>query len=461
MKPSVGSTIERGLKLLGWGALALGLAVGLLSLPSTLGPGYEAITFPLLGLLALAFGCLVGQALRPLERWRPPVPADVDAPLPEREGLGGIWLRGFAAGFWALVGVSVLGTLGYGALIRLPGVGGMVLAATREILLLMVLLLLAALPLAMARGMVIGGLGLRRSTLWSAAAAAFAGGLGLFVGMWMLAGLLQAPGPAPGLVGSLAGPLAFLAVPVAAAGTPFLARAVRPSLRGIGWFPLGVLLGLAGAWLLSVTLGGWIVPFGLIGTLLWLLLGCLLWGGSVGSLGVVAAAYRRAVPQPTRAEKPRRARPLLWALALLGLCLAVLLPVGLWLAFSLFSTPTAPVSYAAWAPDATQPGFLPLAPPIATEPAAGVAPTGPVWTFRWRPPAGVSRGQLYQFALWAPGSTRPLARFVIPGTQASVEVSPAALREHSGAWTWRVRAVELGRGAGDWSEPRRFTPSAE
>jgi len=84
---------------------------------------------------------------------------------------------------------------------------------------------------------------------------------------------------------------------------------------------------------------------------------------------------------------------------------------------------------------------------------------GPVWTFLWRPPPGSPPGELYQFALWPPGAAGPALQLVLPGTQ--MRTSYAVVRRGPSAfasWTWRVRVVRPGQGAGQWSEARPFTP---
>jgi hypothetical protein len=51
-----------------------------------------------------------------------------------------------------------------------------------------------------------------------------------------------------------------------------------------------------------------------------------------------------------------------------------------------------------------------------------------------------------------------VTQFLTPGLQAQVEVTPKIGPRQPGVWTWRVRAIDMGRGAGQWSEARPFTP---
>src|SRR5262249_60880659 len=119
------------------------------------------------------------------------------------------------------------------------------------------------------------------------------------------------------------------------------------------------------------------------------------------------------------------------------------------------SPPPAPRPPPATAPP---PGPPPPPAPALVDPTAGAALTGPTWTFRWNPPPGAGSGQVYQFTLWAPGGTTPVTQFLTADPQAQVAVTPETIRRWPGAWTWRVRLVEIGQGAGPWSEARAFTP---
>jgi hypothetical protein len=154
---------------------------------------------------------------------------------------------------------------------------------------------------------------------------------------------------------------------------------------------------------------------------------------------------------------PRPRRPHALALTGLGLCLLLLLPLWAWQSFTAVSNPPTPVAAAPSLPDATQPGLLPLPGPALAAPAEGATVSGPVWTFRWTPPRRVSPGQLYQFALWPPGSPTPITQFISPAPQAQLQIAPETLTQHPGPWTWRVRLLHPTQGAGQWSPSRSFT----
>jgi hypothetical protein len=409
---------------------------------------------------SLAAGYLLGRVVRPLAHWRPPVPLSPEAAAPPVERLGLAWLRGFVGGFWALVGLTLGVTLLYDLLLRLPGIGAAVVPATLPILALFLLALCGIVPLAMARGMVGSGEGLPRWALSAVAGGALAGGLGLFVTPLLLIAAYYRL--SPGTAGTLAGLLSLAAVPVIALGTPVLVQHLRPSLRGTAWTALLALAGLAGAWLLSWRLSGWMGAMGPIVTFPWLLLGCLLWGGSLGSLLTLAAVRRRARLASTGSGDPPRASLLALAAGALGLLLLGLAPFTALVLYNLSRGPAVPAIGAAPPavplPMATQPGSLTLPGPALASPASGAAVSGPVWTFRWNRAPGAAPGDLYQFTLWPPGAASPAVQFLAPGTQAQIAAAPKAGRWPSGAWTWRVRVVKTGQGAGQWSEARPFMP---
>jgi hypothetical protein len=215
-----------------------------------------------------------------------------------------------------------------------------------------------------------------------------------------------------------------------------------------------------------------------------------LWGGPAGAVLVVAAAQRKAAVARAGSAGPRRVSPVALAAGGLGLFLLGLIPLGLWILLTVMPRPMAPappVSYII--PNPTQPGGLPLPGPALVYPTAGATLPGPaqatpmppassglVWTFTWRPPRGSSPGDLYQFTLWPPGEVLPAVQVPIPGTQLRISASAPLLppaqrglraqsaaipqngRWPSGPWTWRVRVVRPGQGAGQWSEARPFTP---
>jgi hypothetical protein len=437
--------------------LMVGLAAAMLSLQVAGGPEYAPLVRALLGIGSLAIGYLVGRALRPLAHWRPPVPEAPEAAAPPAEGLGPAWVRGFAAGFWALMGLTLAVTLLYDLLIRLPGLGAVVVPATLPILSLFLLALCGVLPLAMAREMVGRGEGLPRWALSAVAGGALSGGLGLFAALLPLMAAFRWLNP--GTIGSLAGLLALTGVPVLALGTPLLAQRLRPSLSGPSWTALQALGALAGAWLLYWRLNGWMGAMGPIVVVPWLLLVCLLWGGSLGGLLAFAAAQRRAGRARAGSGEAPRASLFTLAAGALGLLLLGLAPAAAWLLFSLSRGPAAATAPPAGAiPAATQPGRLLLPGPALARPTAGATVSGPVWTFRWNRAPGTGPGDLYQFTLWPPGSRTPAAQFLVLGPQARIAAMPNSGRWPPGVWTWRVRVVKAGQGAGQWSEARPFTP---
>jgi hypothetical protein len=414
------------------------------------------------GVAGLGVGYLIGQALRPLGRWRPPVPVSAESAAPPRDGLGHVWLRGFAAGFWMLVGIGVPGALLFGLLLWTAS-GGVPSLTTLPGIWLFGSALILILPLAVARAMVATGEGFPRRTLGIVAAAAWMAGLGMFVTIWLLGALL---GPyQSGAAHDLAHALELAAVPFAAVGTPILVRAARPSLRGFSWSVFLALLTLGSAWLLFTCLDAWICPLGPTPAMLCLLAGSLLWGSSAGAVPIVWLAQRRAARMGAGITERRRAGYMALAAGAVGLLVLGLMPLGAWLLY-LAAPASPPAPYATPVlPAAALPGRLSLSGPALLSPPAGTAMSGPVWTFRWRPLSSAPSGEVYQFALWTPGASVPISDIIVPGSE--IRIGPQMRRAsrlpggHGSAvpWIWRVRVVRPGQGAGQWSEARPFTPA--
>src|SRR6266851_2987098 len=74
--------LGRFLRLLAGIVLALGLAAGLLYAGTIAAPEYLPIARAAMGLGGLGLGYLLGQAVRPLGRWRPPVPPSPETAAP-------------------------------------------------------------------------------------------------------------------------------------------------------------------------------------------------------------------------------------------------------------------------------------------------------------------------------------------------------------------------------------------
>src|SRR5207245_682304 len=159
---------------------------------ATVTPEYVPLARAVMGLGGLGLGYLLGQALRPLRRWRPPVPLSAETAAPPVESIGRVWLRGFAAGFWALVVIGIAASLLLDLLVRIPVTGAALLPAIPQIILLFRLSLCLIVPLAVARGMVAEGRGLPLWAFTAAALAAFSGGLGLLAVAWALSVILAA-----------------------------------------------------------------------------------------------------------------------------------------------------------------------------------------------------------------------------------------------------------------------------
>jgi hypothetical protein len=281
----------RFFRLLSWIILGMGVGAGLLYLVAAAGPESTAIIQVVLGIAGLAAGCLLGRLLRPLTRWRPPVPSRPESASPPAENAAALWVQSFAAGFWVLVALTLAATFLFDAMVHIAGVSVALLSLSPLLILLYVLTACGMVPLGLARGVVGPGAGLPRWTLSAASGAACLGGLALFVAISLLTALLQSLDP--GIAGNLAGLLALAGVAVIAVGTPVLAQSRRPSLSGPAWAALLALAALVGAWLLFVRLVRWISPLGPLAAFLWLLLACLLWGGSGGAvLAVLSARWR-------------------------------------------------------------------------------------------------------------------------------------------------------------------------
>lgn len=449
--------LRRFLVRVAWLVLALGLTAGLLAAAASATAEYMPLVRAAAGVAGLGIGYLLGQAVRPLARWRPPVPVSAESAAPAADSLGRVWLRGFTAGFWALTALGM--TL---ALLSLLLASSLPLGPAISVPLYAFGALLL-LPMAIARAMVAGGEGLPRWTLAAAAAAGFTSGLGLNVAIGMLATRMGMAGF--GAAGDIATLLALLVLPVTVLGMPVLARDLRPSLQGPAWSGLLALLPLGAAWLLSHFMGAWMSLMGSATSWFWLVPGSVLWGGSLGALLAVAVARGRTDRSPGAGRSSRRVRPLLLAAGALGFFLLGLLPLALWLAtiaapgvFQASTPPTAPIGGSSGFPAATQTGMLPIPGPPLQSPAAGVTLTGPFWSFSWRSPSGASPRDLYQFVLWSPGATRPLTQLVLPGL--GLRISSTVVSSHpsvSAPWVWRVRVVRPGQGAGQWSEARPFT----
>lgn len=464
------------LRMLAWSVLALGLGAGILYAEAAGGAEYRLLARVAASIGGLAIGCLLGRLMRLLARWQPAIPVSGDTARPE-ESLAARWLRGFAAGFWLLVLLSAAATLGYSLLIRIAVIGSLVLPATLPILLLLMLALCGVVPLAAARGMIGAGEGLPRWTLAAAAGAGCFGGIGLFIASLFLIAWFR-PGGLD-LIDAAAGGLGLAAVLAAAVGTPALVRNLRPVRRDRIGSLLPALMAPAGAWLLYVCLDDWLTPLGPNAPFLWLLPGCLLWGGSMGALLAMRAARRRARLSPAGDPGFGLAGLLALIAAALGLLCLGTSPLGGWMLFLLQRgpVPRTPVSYGPPPPPPTQPGTLRLPGPVLVSPAAGATLSGPVWRFAWRPPRGASPGDLYQFTLWPPGAALPAVEVTVPFPRLNISshmpLLPPANRAGPGMltavmpksgwppgpWTWRVRVWQPGRGIGRWSEARPFTPS--
>ena len=400
---------------------------------------------------------------------------------PPVESIGRVWLRGFAAGSWALAGFGIVASLLLDLLVRIPVTGAALLPAIPQIILLFRLSLCLIVPLAVARGMVAEGRGLPPWTLPAAAVGAFCGGLGWLVVIWGLAVILAALQTSA--IDDVAALLGLITVAAAALGTPVLAQGLWPRLEGLAWSGVLAIAALGAAELLYWRLGAWLYQVGTDVLLTWLGMSSLVWGSALGALPVLMAARRAAA---RAAVAPRRVWPLLLAAGALGLLLLGLMPFGTWVLLALASTLTTTGGLPALPPPPPAPapapyyvpGRLPIAAPQLLTPPAGAALSGPVWSFGWRPPAGAQRADQYQFTLWAPRTTLPVMELVTPpgpGLRMSshVPLLPAANRVGPGAkgaplppggrwpsgpWTWRIRLVRPGQGAGQWSEARPFTP---
>jgi hypothetical protein len=299
--------LPRFLRLLSWIVLGLGLGAGLLYLIAAAGPEYAPVAQAALGVAGLAAGCLLGRLLRPLGRWQSPVPPVPEGASPPAENAAVLWVQGFAAGFWVLVALTLASTFLFDAMVHIAGLSVALLPLSQLLILLYVLAACGMVPLGLARGVVGPGAGLPRWTLSAASGGACLGGLALFVAIALLTALLQSLDP--GIAGNLAGLLALAAVAVIAVGTPILAQSRRPSLSGPAWTALLALVALVGAWLLFVRLDRWISPLGPLAVFLWLLLTCLLWGGSGGALLAVLSARWR-IRAARRAEERQTVPPL-------------------------------------------------------------------------------------------------------------------------------------------------------
>jgi hypothetical protein len=447
-------SLMRWMGITGSMSLALGLGAALLYLQAAGAAEYQPLIMAGLGLDGLAIGYLLGQVIRPLRRGHPPVPATADAAATPSVGWALLGVRGFAAGFWTLAALGIGATLLYDAGVRIPGLGPILFPATWTILLVFALTLCAALPVATAHGMVLDGAGLSRTAPIGIAAAAYLGGWSMFL---LSAGLLLLQ-PDPAIGENLAGLIALVALPVAVAGTPALARGLRPAL-GRGWTVPLMLVALAGAWLLGVRVNGWINPMGPGVEGLWLLPLGLLWGSCAGALPAMAIAHRRAARVSAAGDPPRRLGLLAMALGGAGLILLGLIALGAWGLFTL-AAPPPPATAPPAVPSATQPASLRLPAPALVDPVAGATLTGPTWNFHWNPPSGANAGQVYQFTLWSPDGTC-LTQFLTTSPQAQVAVAPETVGRYPGTWTWRVRLVQIGQGAGQWSEARPFTPGGK
>jgi hypothetical protein len=285
--------LSRFLQLLSRIILGLGLTVGLLYLAAATGPEAVGLAQAVLGALGMGVGAWLGWLLHPRTRPRPAVPYALESGEPRAANAALLWVQGFAAGFWVLLALTLVDTLLFDAMIRITGVSTVLLSLSPLLILFYLLCACGMVPLGIARALISDGPEPPRWTLSSVSAVACLGGLGLFVVASILASFLQSLDP--GLMGILVGLVVLAAVVVIAVGTPVLAQRHRPSLRGAAWTALLALAALAGAWLLFSRLERWIGSLGPVATYLWLLLACLLWGGSGGGLMAVLSAQRRAV----------------------------------------------------------------------------------------------------------------------------------------------------------------------
>jgi hypothetical protein len=449
----------RLLKILAGMVLGLGLAAGLLCAGTIAAPEYLPIARAVMGLGGLGLGYLLGQAVRPLGRWRPPVPLSPETAAPQVESIGRVWLRGFAAGFWALAALGITSSLLSCPLIMSIGLSPAIP------LLILALGVVALVPMTVARAMVAGGAGLPRWTLVTAAIAGCSGGIGLLLATGALAALL---GPLPaGAVGDAVTLPTLAVVPVIAVGTPVLAHDLRPSVREPAWSGLLALLALGGAWLLAMSLspGTCINSLGPMDQWLWLLPASVLWGSSFGAVLAVAIARQRAERLHADGAAPRRVSRLTLAAGALGLFLFGLVPLAVWLLMiampgllGMYASPLPPPVPPSGLPNATQPGALPIPGPALLSPAAGATVAGSPWTFIWNPARGSTPGEMYQFALWTPGVARPVTQATLTGMRLRVSAMRQSGRSPQRPWTWRVRVVRPGQGAGQWSEAWPFTP---
>ena len=297
MERSPKMSISSLLRVLAGIVLGLGLAAGILWAWATVTPEYVPLARAVMGLGGLGLGYLLGQALRPLRRWRPPVPLSAETAAPPVERIGRVWLRGFAAGFWALVVIGIAASLLFDLLFRIPVTGAALLPAIPQLILLFRLSLCLIVPLAVARGMVAEGRGLPPWTLPAAAVGAFCGGLGWLVVIWGLAVILAALQVSA--IDDVAALLGLITVAAAALGTPVLAQGLWPRLEGLAWSGVLAIAALGAAELLYWRLGAWLYQVGTDVLLTWLGMSSLVWGSALGALPVLMAA-RRAAARATR-----------------------------------------------------------------------------------------------------------------------------------------------------------------